>query len=57
VLVAGALLVAVAVVLLARRAWHVLVVVPTASAVAFAVAQVYALVPAAFTALFPVLAG
>lgn len=57
VLAAGVVLVVVAVVLLARRAWHVLVVAPTAVAVAFAVAQVYALVPAAFDAMFPVLAG
>jgi hypothetical protein len=57
VLAAGALLVAVAVVLLARRARHVPIVVPTAAAVAVTVAPVYALVPAAFDALFPVLAG
>ena len=57
VLAAGALVVAVAVVLLTRRVWHVLVVVPTAAAVAFAVAPVYGLVPAVFKVLFPVLAG
>ncbi|MEV8439926.1 hypothetical protein AB0425_21335 [Actinosynnema sp. NPDC051121] len=57
VLVAGAVLVAVAVAVLVRRAWHVLVLVPLGVAVAVALAQVYALVPAAFDELFPVMAG
>lgn len=57
VLVAGAVLVAVAAAGLVRRAWHALVLVPLGVAVAVALAQVYALVPAAFDELFPVMAG
>lgn len=57
VLVLGAVLVAVAAVLLVRRVWHALVVIPLAAVVAVALAQVYALVPEAVDRLFPVLAG
>lgn len=57
VLVVGVVLVAVTVVLLVRRIWQVLVVVPVAAVVAVAFAQVYALVPAAVDRWFPVLAG
>jgi hypothetical protein len=57
VLVVGAVLVAVAAVMTARRAWHALVIVPVATAVALALAPVYGLVPAAFRTLFPVLTG
>lgn len=57
VLVAGAVLVAVAVVVLVRRAWHALVLTPLAAGVAVAVAPAYALVPAAVHELFPVMAG
>ena len=57
VLVVGAALVAVAAVALVRRPWHTLVLVPLGVAVALALAPVYALVPAAFHALFPVTAG
>ncbi|WP_141983582.1 hypothetical protein [Saccharothrix saharensis] len=57
VLVVGAVLGAVAAVMTARRAWHASVIVPSAAVVALAAAPVYGLVPAAFRALFPVLAG
>lgn len=57
VLVLGAVLVAVAAVMVARRAWHALVIVPPAAVIALALAPVYGLVPAAFRALFPVGAG
>ncbi len=43
--------------MLVRRAWHALVLIPLAAAVAVALAPAYALVPAAVDALFPVVAG